>query len=99
MKAKVRERDTTVQSSLSKILKALAVIILIGIALVYALLDWKRTLTNLIAAVVIAIVLATVFYIPAFCYFALATRSVRESFSRSWELWKHVASEVFSQLN
>ena len=85
--------------SLNSKLFAVLIVSLIGAAVVIAVIDWKRVLATVLIAAVLAVALASVLYIPALCYFAIATRSIRESFSRSWALWKHVASEVFARIN
>ncbi|QDU98967.1 hypothetical protein Pla8534_68780 [Lignipirellula cremea] len=53
----------------------------------------------ILLAVVISTVIATAFYLPILCYFLFRTRSFRESHAQAWAAWKHIASEILTQIH
>lgn len=81
--------------AMSKARMAFALIAVVGVG-VFWFSTWKMEVETVASALIAASSIASILYVPWFCFHFYETRSVRESFYRSTAFWIEVFFDLFS---
>jgi hypothetical protein len=69
-----------------------------GGALLFAIWDWRTLVVPILVIVAISLILATLFYILAFCLALFKYRSFTKSHHVAWDIWKHCFFAILDRL-
>jgi hypothetical protein len=83
---------------MSKACVALALFAASGVGLFW-FSTWKLEVGKIASALIAASSIASILYVPCFCFHLYETRSIRESFYRAIEFWIEVFLEIFSSID
>lgn len=83
---------------MSKACVALALLVAVGGGLCW-FSTWKMEDGKIGSALIAASSIASILYVPCFCFHLYETRSIRESFYRAIEFWIEVFFDIFSSIN